>query len=248
MSALLAPSPVSAQDAFELEVYSYVTVPRSAWELEAHLNYTADGTTSFDGPVAPTEHQGHLVLELTRGITNHWEVAAYMLSAYRPGLGFEYAGARMRTSVRSPESWGLPVDLSLAAELELTRAAYDENTAGLEITPILGRRFGRVRIDFNPVLERGLRGRGGEDAEGWEFEPKGRVSVTLSRVVDLSVEYYGKTGLLGSTLPGNQQVHQFYPSVDLKLGDDLVIDVGVGFGTTPAGNRLVFKSYVEVPL
>ena len=29
----------------------------------------------------------------------------------------------------------------------------------LEIRPILGRRFGRIELWFNPVVERGLRGR-----------------------------------------------------------------------------------------
>ena len=70
----------------------------------------------------------------------------------------------------------------------------------------------------------------------------------MSKVVALGVEYYGKGGLFGSTLPGSEQVHQFYPGVDLKLGDDVELNVGVGFGTTSAANRLVFKSRFEIPL
>ena len=234
-----------AQDAFEIQVYGAETAPRKAWELETHLNYIARGTTAFDGPVAPSEHQFHLAVELTRGLTDYWEVTAYLLSAYRPGPGVEYAGWRLRSRVRAPESWRLPVDLGLAAELEFSPAVYDETTAGLEIRPILEKRIGRVQLQLNPVIERALSGTSGE-AE-WELEPSGRVGVTVSRRVGLSFEYYGKTGLFGGT-SGGGQVHQFYPGVDLHLGDDVELNMGVGVGTTAAANRLVLKSRFEVPL
>jgi hypothetical protein len=127
-------------------------------------------------------------------------------------------------------------------------ARHDENSAALEIRPILGRRFGRIELWFNPVVERGLRGRDTNAAAGWEFEPGARIAASVSERVTVGIEYYGKTGLFGSHLPANEHVHQFYPGVDWKLGDDLVFNAGVGFGTTSAGNRLVFKSRLEVPL
>ncbi len=242
------PRAAAAQDPFEIEVYPYHTAERGEWELDAHLNYTATGTTDYDGLVAPTEHQAHLALELTTGITELWEAGAYVLSAYRPGVGVEYAGWRLRSRVRFPESWRLPVLVSLGAELEFTRAPYDENAAGLEIRPTLGRRFGRLQVDLNPVLERGLRGQGSGRGEDWEFEPSARVGLTLSKVVDVSLEYYGKTGLFDSEAPAGGAAHQFYPSVDLKLGEDFECSIGVGAGTTAAANRLVLKSRFEFPL
>ena len=173
-------------------------------------------------------------------------MTAYLLSAYRPGRGVEYAGWRLRSRVRAPVSWRLPVDLGLAAELEFSPAAYDETTAGLEIRPILEKRVGRVQLQLNPVIERALTATSGE-AE-WELEPSGRIGVTVSKRVTLSVEYYGKTGLFGGALPGSEQVHQFYPGLDLHLGDDIELNLGLGFGTTAAANRLVLKSRFEVPL
>ena len=246
MLAMICPLTVLvAQDAFEIAVYSAETAPRKAWELETHFNYIARGTTAFDGPVAPSERQFHLAVELTRGLTEHWEVTAYLLSAYRPGPGVEYAGWRLRSRVRAPVSWRLPVDLGLAAELEFSPAAYDETTAGLEIRPILEKRVGRVQLQLNPVIERALTATSGE-AE-WELEPSGRIGVTVSKRVALSIEYYGKTGLLGAA-PGGEPVHQFYPGLDLHLGDDIELNLGLGFGTTAAANRLVLKSRFEVPL
>lgn len=248
VSLAALPRRARAQDPFEIEVYGAATAERGVWELESHLNYTALGTTTYDGSVAPGQHQAHLALELTRGVTDHWEVTAYLLSAYRPGPGVEYAGWRLRSRWRSPASWRLPVNLGLAAELEFTGAAYDENSAGLEIRPIIARRLGRLEVDLNPVVERGLRGSATTSAGGWEFEPSARVAWAVSQTVALSLEYYGKTALLGRTVRPDEQVHQFYPGVDLKLASDLVVNAGVGFGTTSAGNRLVFKTRFEVPV
>ena len=74
------PVAARAQDPFEIEVYGYQTAERGEWELGGHLNYIGRGTTAYDRLIAPTEHQAHLALELTRGLTDHWEVAAYLLS------------------------------------------------------------------------------------------------------------------------------------------------------------------------
>jgi hypothetical protein len=237
------PGRLAAQDPFEIEVYGYRTAARGEWELDTHLNYVARGTSAFDGTVAPSEHQGHLAFELTHGLTDHWEVAAYLLSAYRPGPGFGYAGARVRSRVRVPEAWRLPVGLSLAAELEFSPAAYDESAIGLEIRPIVERRLGRLLLDVDPVLERGLRAHGGARTGEWEFEPSARVGFAVSPAVDVSLEYYGKLGEIAA-----DRVHQIYPGVDLKLGEDFEINLGVGFGLTSAGSRIVMKTRFEIPL
>jgi hypothetical protein len=237
------PARLSAQDPFEIEVYGYRTAARAEWELDTHLNYIARGTRAFDGTVAPNEHQAHLAFELTRGLTDHLELAAYLLSAYRPGSGFEYAGARVRSRVRAPDAWRLPVGLSVAAELEFSPAAYDESAIGLEIRPIVERRVGRLLLDVNPVIERGLRAHGAARAGGWELEPSARLGFTVSPTLDLSFEYYGK---LGGTAA--DRVHQLYPGVDLQLGEDFDLNLGVGFGLTSAGSRTVLKTRFEVPL
>ena len=243
IAGITVPVRLVAQDPFEIEVYGYRTAARGEWELDTHLNYVAHGTSAFDGSVAPTEHQGHLALELTHGLTDHWEVAAYLLSAVRPGAGFGYAGARVRSRVRAPEAWRLPVGLSLAAELEFSPAAFDESAIGLEIRPIVERRLGRLQLDVDPVLERGLRAHGTARPGEWEFEPSARVGFAMSPAVDLSIEYYGK---LGETPV--DRVHQIYPGVDLKLGEDIEINLGVGVGLTTAGSRLVMKTRFEIPL
>ena len=245
---LLSPTVrLAAQDAFEIVVYPAATAARGEWELETHLNYTARGTTAFDGTVAPSQKQTHLTFEVTHGITANWEASAYMRTAYRPGVGAEYAGWRIRSRVHAPARWNLPLDLGFSAELEAPRPAYGGASPTVELTPILERQFGALRLGLNANFERDLgEGEAEGTEEGWEFEPSALVAYRVSSVVTAKLEYHGAFGELAAPLGGRAQVHQLFPGVDLRLGDATTIGLSVGAGTTAVGNRLVFASRLEV--
>jgi len=238
--SLLGLAPARAQDPFEIQVYEYVTVPKGRWNLETHFNYTARGVRVFEGTVAPTQHQSHLTFELTRGITDYFELAGYLVLARQAGESPDFAGWRLRPRVRFPERWKLPVLLSLSAEVGFPQDAYEEADATLEIRPVLERQFGRLAIDINPVFGRSLKGPGSD--EGWEFEPGARVGVSVSPKLDLSVEYYGAYGPVKDLLPAAEQVHQFFGGGDLQFNENMVLNLGLGVGATSAGNRTVLKA------
>ena len=233
----LISQPLSAQERFDIAVYPYATAQRGEWELEGLLNFSSRGTGAFDGKVAQTQGQWRFAAEVTRGITDHWELTGYLLGAQTPGLGLEYAGWRLRSRMRAPESWRFPVKLGFNVEYETARPAFSESARTLELTPTLERRFGRVQVLANPTLERDLAGPEHE----WEFEPRARVGVDVARRLTLGFEYYG-------AFLEAEKFHQVYPTADLRLGDDISWHLGVGFGSASAGDRLVFKTAFEVPL
>ena len=241
---LLNADAARAQDPFEIQVYEYETVPKGRWNLETHLNFVGRGTREFEGPVAPSRHQFHLTFELTRGITDNFEMAGYLLLARRPDGGLEYAGWRVRPRVSLPESWRLPVGISISGEVAFPRKVYEENSVTLELRPIIEKRIGRFQIDLNPVVGRALRGPGTD--EGWDFEPGARIGYEVTNKFDLSLEYYASTGPVTDPLPAREQVHQFYPGGDLKISENVVWNFGVGVGATSAGNRLVYKSRIGI--
>lgn len=228
-----------AQDAFEIQVYEYATVPRGKWDLETHVNFTSRGSTRFDGPVAPSQDQAHLAFELTRGITGYFEMAGYLVLARRAGHSPDFVAWRLRPRVRLPEKW-LPVKVSLSAEVAFPRKEYENENATLELRPILERELGRVQLDVNPVLGRSVSGPGSSD--GWEFEPGARLGVTVSPKLDVSVEYYGAFGPVHEFLPAADQVHQVFGGGDINFSESVVLNLGLGFGLTTAGNRTVFKA------
>ena len=238
-------SEARAQDPFEIQVYEYETVPKGMWNLETHLNYIGKGTRKFEGPVAPTNNQFHLTFELTRGVTENFEMAGYLVLAHRPGRdALEYVGWRLRPRVSVPRSWHWPVDVSMSVEFGFPRKAYEENSVTLELRPIIEKKFGRFQIDVNPVVGRALRGPG--TSEGWDFEPGVRFGYETSKKLDVSLEYYGSTGPIGDFLPSHEQVHQFFPGADIKFSENIVWNVGIGWGVTDAGNRLVYKSRIGI--
>ena len=228
---------LSAQERFDISVYPYATAHRSEWELEGHINYTSRGTGVFDGSVAPTQGQWRFTAEVSRGISDHWELAGYLLGAQVPGMGLEYAGWRLRSRMRAPESWRLPVNMGLSLEYETARPAFSESARTAELTAIFERRFGSVQLIADPTFERDLAGPEHE----WEFEPRARAGVDVSKVVTLGFEWYG-------SFAEASQKHQYFPTADLRLGDDATLHLGVGFGGTTAGDRLVFKTRFEMPL
>ncbi len=241
---ILAALPAFGQDPFEIQVYEYKTVPKGMWNLETHLNYIGRGTKVFEGTMAPTHNQIHMTYELTRGLTDHFELAGYLVTARRPGGGLDFAAWRVRPRFRLPESWAPPVNFSLSTEVALPRKTYDENSATLEIRPIIEKSFGRFQLDLNPVVGRALRGPG--TAEGWDFEPGARLAYAVHPRFKPSFEYYGSTGPVFDPLPGGEQVHQFFPGADILLGENVIWNLGLGLAATSSGNHLVYKMRIGI--
>ena len=86
---------VHAQDPFEIQVYEYALVPKGKWNLETHINRVAKGEM---------KDQNHLTFELTRGMTENFEMAAYLVTASRPGVNGELVGWRLRPRWKVPEN------------------------------------------------------------------------------------------------------------------------------------------------
>ena len=110
----LSALPVVAQESFEIAVYPYATAHVGEWEFEGHFNYASRGTTAFDGTVAPRQGQVRFAGEVTRGITQNWEMSGYVLAAQVPDFGVRYAGWRLRSRFSAPAEWRLPVNLGLS--------------------------------------------------------------------------------------------------------------------------------------
>lgn len=230
---------VHAQDIFEIQVYEYLTVPKKRYNLEVHFNYIATGTKESRGRVAPTDNVFHLTFELTRGLTDHVEVAGYLMLAQRPGGGLEYAGTRIRPRFRLPRSWRLPFDVSLSTEVGFPRPSYEENSMTLEIRPIIEKSFARWRVSFNPVVGRALKGP--ESNAGFDFEPGAKVAYFASTKAATGIEYYGSLGPVSDFLPLGQQQHLLFPSLDLYLTEKMMLNLGIGFSLTGVGEKLIPK-------
>jgi hypothetical protein len=235
---LLSPSRSLPQDLFESQVYNSETVAPSEWDLETHLLYISRGTTTTEATVLPTNRSTHLSFELTRGISDVFELGSYLLLAQPNNGSPEYAGFRLRPRVRAPEQWNVPVGLSLSVELGFPRPRYEANSITLELRPIIDKQVGAWTFALNPVVGRALRGP--DAGEGFEFEPSAGISrEVVASVLSIGLEYYGAMGPVGDFKPAAEQVHFLRPDAEIAFGRNALVNLGVVFGLTNAAERLM---------
>ena len=228
-----------AQGNYEIQVYGADTVAPKTLMTELHSNFTPEGQKYYIGGVIPTNHQEHETLELTEGITNWFEVGFYVFTSEQDGDGVQWVGDHIRPRVRAPDSWHLPVGLSLSTEIGYQRAVYSPDTWTWEIRPIIDKTVGRWYFAFNPALERTLHGP--DVNQGLGFSPGAKVSYDFTRVVSGGIEYYADYGRLGAFDSLHNQQQQIFVVTDLNTSPKWEINIGVGVGPTASTDHLIVK-------
>jgi hypothetical protein len=231
-----------AQGNYEIQVYGSDTVAPKTLMTELHSNYTVDGQQKTIDGVYPTNHQEHETLELTQGINDWAEVGFYVFSSIQSGYGWQWVGDHIRPRVRAPDSWHLPVGLSLSTEIGYQRPQYSLDTWTWEIRPIVDKAVGRWYFAVNPALERTLHGP--DVNQGWQFAPAVKVSYDFTRVVSGGVEYYGNYGMIGSFDSLRNQEQQIFVVTDLNVSPAWEINFGVGWGPTASTDHFIVKGIV----
>ncbi len=229
-----------AQDNTEIQVYGAETVASGRTMLELHSNFTDRGRAVTADGVLPTLHAMHETVEITHGFTPWFEVGFYTFTSFQPTGGFEYVGNHIRPRFRVPESWGLPVGLSLSQEIGYARTSFSADTWSWEIRPIVDQTLGKFYWAVNPALERSLQGP--NVSRGFAFAPAAKVAYDVTGFVTAGFEYYGGFGDVRHFDPPSQQSHEIYPAIDLNLGPDWEVNFGVSIPVSNAvEDRRVIK-------
>jgi hypothetical protein len=238
--ALALPAVLGAQENYEIQVYGSETMAPGRTMFELHSNWTATGRRVAADGLLPTNHAVHETVEITHGFTGWSELGVYLFTSAAPGQGWQVVGSHLRPRVRAPESWALPVGLSLSAEFGYQRRDFSEDTWSMELRPIIDKQLGRWYGSLNPTVERAFHGAG--TSAGFELSPNAALTYDATSKVNVGVEYYGA---LGSTRGGldalGDQEHVLYGVVNLDFGPDWEFNAGYGQGLTHAGDRRVVK-------
>jgi len=240
LALLTAAAGAAAQGNYEIQVYGSDTVAPGTLMVELHSNFTIEGETATTDGTYPTEHQLHETLELTQGINDWSEVGFYVFTSEQDGHGIQWVGDHIRPRVRVPDSWGLPIGVSLSTEIGYQRAVYSSDTWTWEIRPILDKAVGRWYFAINPALERTLHG---PDARaGLGFAPAAKLSYDLTHVISAGLEYYSDYGPLDHFVPVHYQQQQLFAVTDLNVSPLWEINLGIGLGLTGSTDHLIVKS------
>lgn len=228
-----------AQDSFEVQVYESDIVPVDQYELDLHNIFVQQGGTAWDGTVAPSNHQEHLALEFTRGMTDEFELGSYLLFAHRPDGATQFAGFRLRPRVKAPDEWKLPVGLSLSAEIGFPQLIYEPNHVTLEIRPIIDKTIGPWKFDINPIVTFAFNGP--EANQGMGLEPEAMIAYEIvPEQFRLMLEYYTALGPAHHLLPRDRQVQMLYPKIEYAFSRLFVVNAGVGTGLTKASDSFAW--------
>jgi len=238
-AALVRPWPAAGQNNFEIQVYGSDTVAPGTTMVELHSNVATEGSRRTLDHVLRTQRALHETLETPQGITSWFETGFYTLTSIQPDTTWEWVGNHIRPRVRAPESWHLPVGLSLSSELGYQRHAFSVDTWTLELRPIIDKQWGPWYVSINPVLDRAIQGESVK--KGFEFSPAAKVSYNVTPTVAIGLEYYGALGPVTHFDRAHEQQHQLFPVIDLDLGPKWEFNAGIGFGLTPSTDRLIFK-------
>ena len=238
-AALVRPGPAAGQNNFEIQVYGSDTVAPGTTMVELHSNVAAEGSRRTLDHVLRTQGAFHETLEITQGITSWLETGFYLFTSIQPDTTWEWVGNHIRPRVRAPESWHLPVGLSLSSELGYQRRAFSVDTWTLELRPIIDKQWGPWYVSINPVLDRAIQGESVK--KGFEFSPAAKVSYNVTPTVAIGLEYYGALGPVTHFDRAHEPQHQLFPVIDLDLGPKWEFNAGIGFGLTPSTDRLIFK-------
>jgi hypothetical protein len=246
----ILPSRAFAQlDPWEFEVYPYATESRGVVELETDNAVVANGhSQGGEGTAAGTfRSQGmwYSGNELTFGLTDRIEAAAYLTLAQPSGHGFWWAGDKFRLRGRLFDEGTLPVDLGWYTELEWHKTPqFDNADLELELKPIIEKEFGPLSLIANPVFEKVLKGVGVH--EGFEFGYRSGIYYRWLYYLSPGVEFYGGIGFIDNSDPLSEQQHYIFPVVWGELSHGIEYNFGPGFGLTAGSDHVIMKFNVEL--
>jgi hypothetical protein len=234
-SLALAP-PAKAVD--EIQVYNAGIAAVGQFTIQQHLNYVALGQKDppFPGGLV-SHHSINGTPEFAYGVTDWWEVGLYLPYAIQ-NRQFLSDSFKLRSLFVSPNAEQRNFFYGVNFEFSHTTPKFSQTRFGMEIRPIIGVRNADYEFIVNPIVDIGF-GKNGQA----DFTPAARLARKLGPDLFVGLEYYADFGEIGNFAKLADQQHTLFAVTDFKLG---VFDVnlGVGYGLTPASDRFVVKTIV----
>ena len=228
-----------AQENYEIQVYASPTQSKNSTIFESHTNFTFLGQNEIISGVLPSNHSIHETIEITTGITNNFELGAYLFTNYTPGYGYQVVGTHIRPRVTAPSDWGLPFGLSLSLEVGYQKAAYSEDIWSVEIRPIIDKNWDKFYASFNPTF--GIALAGINDNHTPVFQPNIKLSYQFFKKASFGLEYYGSMGYVNHFENIINQSHSLYAVYDLTGNNLWEVNIGVGYGLTDVTDKWLGK-------
>ncbi|MBN8987806.1 MAG: hypothetical protein J0H42_06150 [Rhizobiales bacterium] len=227
-----------AQAVDEIQVYNASIAAPGQFTIQQHLNYVAQGLKDppfRGGLVSNGSING--TPEFAYGVTDWWEVGLYLPFAIQDRQ-FLSDSFKLRTLFVSPNADQRNFFYGVNFEFSNETPKFSQTRFGMEIRPIIGVRKGDWEFIVNPIVGIGF-GKYGEA----DFTPAARLARKVGPDLSVGLEYYADFGKIGDFSKLADQQHTLFAVTDFKLGI-FGVNLGVGYGLTPASDRFVVKTII----
>ncbi|QOZ56487.1 hypothetical protein [Bradyrhizobium sp. CCBAU 53338] len=222
----------------EIQVYNAGIAEVGQFTIQQHLNDVALGQKNppFPGGLA-SHHSLNGTPEFAYGVTDWWEVGLYLPFSVQDERFYSDA-FKLRTLFVSPHAEQRNFFYGVNFEFSNETPPFSQSRFSMEIRPIIGMRNSDYEFIVNPIVDIHF----GKFAEQ-HFTPAARIARRFGDDLFAGFEYYSDLGQIGSFDKLADQQHTLFAVTDFKAG---VFDVnfGVGYGLTPASDRLVVKTII----
>lgn len=239
---LVAAPPMAVAQTDEIQVYDAEIEPPGIFNLMVHTNFTPDGrqTPAYPGAII-ANHSLNGAAEWAYGVTPWFEQGLYLplFSLYSTNHGGTINGFKIRELFVSPHAHKRTFFYGLNFEFSVNAHYWEDKRISSEVRPILGLHLHPWDIIYNPIVDTDYTGGPG----GLQYNPAGRVAYNLGPQWAVAVEEYDGFGALDRFLPGQQQFHEIWATMDHSSPSFLGIDVeaGIGFGLTRGSDQVTLK-------
>jgi hypothetical protein len=236
--ALVAAPRMAFAQTDEIQVYDGSIVAPRVVNLTMHTNFTPDGmkTPAFPGGLIP-DKSFNGVAEWAYGVTDWFEAGLYLpLYSISKGRGATINGGKIRLLFAVPHAADRTFFYAVNFEFSYNAKHWDPRRFTSEIRPILGVHLHPVDIIVNPILDNSYLG----GFKNLDFAPATRVAYNLTPKWALAVEEYADIGPLRDFYTSDEQSQEVWAVFDhaAKWAD---IEAGIGFGLTPASDKVTLK-------
>ena len=237
MAALVAAPAAAFAQTNEIQVYDAAIADKGKFNLMLHSNFTPSGlkTPAFPGAIVP-DRSFNGVPEWAYGATDWFEVGLYLpLYSISKDRGGSLNGFKLRALFARPHADDHTFVYGMNFEFSYNARYWDPKRSTAEIRPIIGVHLHPVDIFFNPILDTSYNG-----IKNLDFAPATRIAYNFSSKWAMAAEEYSDYGPLHQFNSASDQFHQMYAVVDHN-SKFLNVEFGVGFGLTPASDKVTLK-------
>lgn len=237
-AAVLAALARPARATDEIQVYNAGIAAPGQFTIEQHLNYVANGVKAppFPGGLV-SNHSINGTPEFSYGVTDWWELGLYLPFAIQDQKFYSDA-FKLRTLFVVPHAEQRDFFYGVNFEFSNETPPFAQTRFAMQIRPIIGVRNRDYEFIVNPIVDIGF-GKYGEQ----HFAPAARVARKFGEDLFAGFEYYTDLGQIGSFPKFADQQHTLFAVTDFKVGA-FDVNFGVGYGLTPASDRLVIKTII----